>query len=74
MSHLHVCRECGAWCPDERTLSVLNERVRVLEELLGRVIKYAREDKAVTPGFTRLARVVDEAFAALSGSKGEAGE
>jgi len=32
------------------------ERVRILE----RIAKYAREDRAVTPGFTRLARALDD--------------
>ena len=37
-----------------------------LRGLLARVVKYCSEDRAVTPGSTRLARVVDEARAALS--------
>mgnify|MGYP001593852565 CR=1 FL=1 len=32
-----------------------------LRRLLGRIVKYATEDKAQTPGFTRLARVIEEA-------------
>jgi predicted nucleic acid-binding Zn-ribbon protein len=43
----------------------LRARVKELEELLGRAVKYAREDRAVTPGVTRLARVLAEAETAL---------
>ena len=34
--------------------------------LLGRIVKYAREDRAQTPGVTRLARVLVEAEAELA--------
>lgn len=44
----------------------LTERVKVLEALLGRAIKYAREDRATTPRTTRLARVLREAESALT--------
>lgn len=39
-----------------------NERLRVL---LARAVKYAHEDRAKTPGSTRLARALDEARALL---------
>jgi len=38
----------------------LTYRVAVLEGLLTRVVKYTREDRAVTPGKTRLARLIAE--------------
>lgn len=37
------------------------ERAVAAESLLGRIVKYAREDRARTPGVTRLARALDEA-------------
>lgn len=43
-----------------RQIVALIEEARVLRELVRRAIKYAREDRMVTPGFTRLRRVLDE--------------
>jgi hypothetical protein len=39
----------------------LSENGRMVVQLLRRIITYAREDKARTPGFTRLARALEEA-------------
>lgn len=36
-----------------------------VEALLARIVKYAHEDRAMTPGTTRLARALEEAEAAL---------
>jgi uncharacterized protein YhaN len=44
------------------------ERLAEATALLERIVKYAREDRAVTPGVTRLARVVNEAREFLSSS------
>jgi hypothetical protein len=44
--------------------------VERLRALLARILKYAREDRARTPGATRLARALDEADAALAGKDG----
>jgi hypothetical protein len=41
-------------------------RLAAATELLGRIIKYSLEDGAVTPGFTRLLRVLAEAEAFLA--------
>lgn len=43
-------------------------RAERLKKLIVRVQKYVREDRAVTPGATRLARVVDEIAAELRGT------
>jgi diadenosine tetraphosphate (Ap4A) HIT family hydrolase len=48
----------------------LAARVAKLEGLLGRAVKYAREDRMRTPGTTRLARLLEEASAALSEARG----
>lgn len=53
------------WCEHEE-VERLRERVAELEGLLTRVVKYTVEDRAVTPGCSRLGRVVGEARAALS--------
>jgi hypothetical protein len=45
--------------PGPRIVALLR-RIDQLRALLGRIAKYAREDKAVTPGFTRLARALAE--------------
>ncbi len=44
---------------DER-LHLLEIRRSELRHLLRRLVKYVREDKAVTPGKTRLARLVEQ--------------
>lgn len=41
--------------------STMNRKRVEAEELLARIIKYAEEDRATTPGSTRLARVLSEA-------------
>lgn len=52
----------------QRCSDLADENAR-LRGLLARVVKYAREDNAQTPGTTRLARVLDECAAALGESK-----
>lgn len=42
------------------------KRAEAAESLLRRIIKYATEDRAATPGVTRLARVLEEAKQALA--------
>lgn len=42
-------------------LSAAERRAAEAEALIGRIVKYAREDRARTPGTTRLARALDEA-------------
>lgn len=49
----------------ERVVKELKE----CKDVLARVVKYAREDKAVTPGYTRLSRALAECDAILK--KGE---
>jgi hypothetical protein len=44
-------------------------RITELESLLGRIVKYANEDRARTPGFTRLSCALTEASRTLSGKK-----
>jgi hypothetical protein len=46
--------------------NVAASRIAAATELLGRIIKYSLEDGAVTPGFTRLLRVLAEAEAFLA--------
>ena len=43
------------------TLDEKTHQVAQLEALLTRIVKYAREDRAETPGATRLARALAEA-------------
>jgi hypothetical protein len=50
---------------ESRALRLEEER-HVALALLVRVVKYEREDRAVTPGTTRLARVCEEARALLA--------
>lgn len=50
---------------ESRALRLEEER-NVALALLARVVKYAHEDRARTPGNTRLARVCDEARALLA--------
>ncbi len=38
----------------------LRGRVREGRQLLRKMVKYVREDRAVTPGLTRLARLTDQ--------------
>lgn len=54
----------------EDEVARLRAEVEQLRELLARILKYAREDRARTPGATRLARALDEADAALAGKDG----
>lgn len=42
----------------------LQGKIVELKALLRRIVKYATEDRAVTPGFTRLDRVLEEALRA----------
>lgn len=51
----------------EDEVARLRAEVEQLRALLTRILKYAREDRARTPGATRLARALDEADAALAG-------
>jgi len=44
----------------EAALAPLNSRRRESRQLLRRMVKYVREDRADTPGSTRLARLVDQ--------------
>lgn len=44
----------------EAQLTALDGRRQEGRELLRRLVKYVREDRAVTPGKTRLARLTDE--------------
>lgn len=54
----------------EDEVARLRAEVEQLRALLARILKYAREDRARTPGATRLARALDEADAALAGKDG----
>jgi hypothetical protein len=56
-------------CFRERELRMAAEsRLAEATALLSRIVKYAREDRASTGKFTRLARVLDETCAFLSAS------
>jgi hypothetical protein len=48
--------------PDElwRLLHECDGRRREARQLLARMVKYVREDRAVTPGVTRLSRLTDQ--------------
>lgn len=64
-----LCANTGSY--QYRAGRALIELPRALDEierlrgLLARVVKYATEDRARTPGVTRFARVVDEARVTL---------
>lgn len=66
-----ACRQSRACVALTAERDALQRRVGRAEELLQRFVKYAREDRAVTPGFTRLERLVDETSAALAASQKE---
>jgi hypothetical protein len=53
--------------PTGHALDAANRETRAAKALLARIVKYATEDRASTPGTTRLARVLSEAEAYLSG-------
>jgi hypothetical protein len=63
--------EQAAESADEQ-LDAAHERIGTLLVLLGRIVKYAREDRATTPGYTRLARALAEAEKLLSASPAQA--
>jgi hypothetical protein len=56
-----VCAWCGPPLPTSCEAVAAWNRVMVAAPLLARVVKYAVEDRAWTPGATRLARAVLEA-------------
>jgi hypothetical protein len=47
------------------------QKLAAANALLGRIVKYAVEDRAITPGTTRLARVLSEAEAHLANQPAE---
>jgi len=78
---MSACNDCGceqridapgdcARCL-QRALTAAREREAALRRLCGRLAKYAIEDKAVTPGSTRLARVVAETLEHLQANPEE---
>jgi hypothetical protein len=52
--------------PTGHALDAANRETRAANALLARIVKYATEDRAITPGTTRLARVLSEAEAHLA--------
>lgn len=60
------CRECDLQREMETETNVWRDRARAAESQLRRAAKYAREDGMVTPGSTRLARLLAGAEAAIT--------
>lgn len=54
-----IAEACAATAQHEADIAEQERRVREGRQLLMRMVKYAREDRAVTPGKTRLARLTD---------------
>jgi chromosome segregation ATPase len=55
------------------TLEAGAEELAKALDLLHRIVKYAREDRAVTPGYTRLARALEEAEALVREREAKSG-
>jgi hypothetical protein len=66
----HVSSCLRARWKAEQELSSANARIKELEGLVSDAVKYIVEDKAVTPGVTRLARWADRARTALAKKEG----
>lgn len=60
------CRECDVQREMEAETIMWRDRARAAEELIRRAAKYAKEDRMVTPGSTRLARLLSVALPVIS--------